>query len=200
MTPGLAAAHAPADVGTVAETLRAITVGVHGRGRRRAGEGAGIIWHEGGLVVTNAHCIHDRRATVRTMTGESLDGKVVAHDARLDLALIDVPGLPGSAPLLGDVETLRTGELLVALGHPFGVHGAIALGVLHTLARDPRSGSARWICADIRLAPGNSGGPLADASGRLVGINTMIVGGLGLAIPVPIVQRFVARVRPAIAA
>jgi serine protease Do len=89
---------------------------------------------------------------------------------------------------------------LIAYGHPLGVRGALALGVLHAVVRDAGSGAARWICADIRLAPGNSGGPLVDAAGRIVGINTMIVGGLGLAIPTSVVQRFVARVRPALAA
>jgi serine protease Do len=102
--------------------------------------------------------------------------------------------------VLADVESLRAGELLLALGHPLGVQGALALGVLHAVARDPRSGDVRWVCADVRLAPGNSGGPLADAAGRVVGINSMIAGGLGLAIPTPVVQRFVARVRPALAA
>jgi serine protease Do len=198
LTIGIAAAER--DLGVVADSLREITVGVHAAGDRRAGEGAGVIWHPDGLVVTNAHCVRHRRLSIRTADGRSLDADVVAHDSRLDLALLETPGLRGRAPVLGDVETLRAGELLLALGHPFGVSGALALGVLHAIARDPRSGGVRWVCADVRLAPGNSGGPLADAAGRVVGINTMIAGGLGLAIPTPVVQRFVARVRPALAA
>jgi serine protease Do len=184
----------------VAEALRGITVGVHVRGNRRAGAGAGVIWHADGLVVTNAHCIRHRTVGIHTPGGQSLAARVVGHDARADLALLEVPELRGVAPQLGDVETLRAGELLIAFGHPLGIDGALALGVLHALARDARTGTTRWVCADIRLAPGNSGGPLADAAGRVVGINTMIVGGLGLAIPTSIVQRFVARVRPALAA
>jgi serine protease Do len=193
-------AAAERELGAVADSLREITVGVHAAGDRRAGEGAGVIWHREGLVVTNAHCVRHRRLSVRTGDGRSLDAAVVAHDPRLDLALLEAPGLRGRAPLLGDIDSLRAGELLVALGHPLGVPGALAIGVLHAVARDPRSGAVRWICADVRLAPGNSGGPLADAAGRVVGINTMIAGGLGLAIPAPVVQRFVARVRPALAA
>jgi serine protease Do len=200
MTPPIRIAAAVHDLGAVADLLREITVGVHTAGDRRSGEGAGVIWHLDGLVVTNAHCVGHRRLSVRTADGRSVDADVVARDQRLDLALLEAPGLRGGAPVLGDVESLRTGELLLALGHPFGVPGALALGVLHTVARDPRSGGARWICADLRLAPGNSGGPLADAAGRVVGINTMIAGGLGLAIPTPVVQQFVARVRPALAA
>lgn len=199
MTPDTGITAAERDLAVVARSLHAITVGLHAPDDR-SGEGAGVIWHRDGLVVTNAHCVRSRRQNVRTADGASLDANVVAHDERLDLALLTAPGLAGHAPQLGDVESLRTGELLLAFGHPLGVPGALALGILHAVARDPRSGDARWICADVRLAPGNSGGPLADAAGRIVGINTMIVGGLGLAIPTSVVQRFVARVRPALAA
>jgi serine protease Do len=200
MTPIIGIAAAERDLANVVDSLREITVGVHVAGDRRSGEGAGVIWHPDGLVVTNAHCVRHRRLSIRMGDGRSLDADVVAHDPRLDLALLEAPGLRGRAPILGDVESLRTGELLLALGHPLGVSGALALGVLHAVARDQRSGGVRWICADVRLAPGNSGGPLTDAAGRVVGINTMIAGGLGLAIPTPVVQRFVARVRPALAA
>jgi serine protease Do len=200
MIPGVGLAMAQRDLAAVADSLRAVTVGVSARGDRRGGEGAGVIWHPEGLVVTNAHCVRDRQLSVRTTDGRSLDAHVIAHDLRLDLALLTAPGLGGQAPEPGDAESLRPGELLLAFGHPLGVRGALAVGVLHAVARDPRSGTPRWICADVRLAPGNSGGPLADAAGRVVGINTMIAAGLGLAIPMPIVQRFVARVRPALAA
>jgi serine protease Do len=200
MTPTIGIAAAERDLGVVADSLREITVGVRAGVDWRGGEGAGVIWHPDGLIVTNAHCVRHRRLSVRTADGRSFDANVIAHDGRLDLALLDAPGLRGRAPELGDVESLRTGELLLALGHPLGVSGALTLGVLHAVARDRRSGGARWICADVRLAPGNSGGPLANAAGRVVGINTMIAGGLGLAIPTPVVQRFVARVRPALAA
>jgi serine protease Do len=200
VTPIIGIAAAERDLGVVADSLREITVGVRAGGDRRGGEGAGVIWHPEGLIVTNAHCVRHRRLSVRTADGRSFDADVIAHDGRLDLALLDAPSLRGRAPLLGDVESLRAGELLLALGHPLGVPGALALGILHAVARDPRSGGVRWVCADVRLAPGNSGGPLADAAGRVVGINTMIAGGLGLAIPTPVVQRFVARVRPALAA
>jgi len=197
---GSAALIAQHDLDAVAESLRAITVGIHAPGDRRAGEGAGVIWHRDGLVVTNAHCVRHRQLAVRAPDGRSLDAEVVAHDPRLDLALLTAPALRGPEPELADVESLRPGELLFAFGHPLGVRGALALGVLYAVARDRRSGDARWICADVRLAPGNSGGPLADAAGRVVGVNTMVAGGLGLAIPAPVVQRFVERVRPALAA
>jgi serine protease Do len=200
MTHALGTLTAQPDAAALAESLRGITVGIHVPGGRYLGEGAGVIWHVDGLIVTNAHCVRQRRVAVRDADGRSLDAEVVAHDPRLDLALISAPALRGRAPRLGDVDALRAGELLFAFGHPLGVPSALTLGVLYTVARDTRSGAARWVCADVRLAPGNSGGPLADAAGRVVGINTMVAGGLGLAIPTPVVQRFVERVSRAIAA
>jgi serine protease Do len=114
--------------------------------------------------------------------------------------------LPTAEP--GDPGELRPGALVVALGNPLGWTGALALGVVHGLDRFGGDGRpdrperpdrpdrpvrpVRWIRADIRLAPGNSGGPLADAQCRVVGINTMVVGGLGLAIPASAVARFLA--------
>jgi len=188
------------DLARVADALRRVTGAVRAPGDRRAGEGAGVIWRANGLVVTNAHCVRHRQLAVRAADGRSFDAELIAHDPRLDLALLGVSALDGPAPELGDVDSLRPGELLLAFGHPLGVPEALTLGVLHAVARDRRSGGPRWICADVRLAPGNSGGPLADARGRVVGINTMVAAGLGLAIPAPVVERFVARVRPALAA
>jgi serine protease Do len=85
---------------------------------------------------------------------------------------------------------LRTGELVVALGHPFGLPGALSVGVLHAVPRR----NDRWLQADIRLAPGNSGGPLATVDGMVIGINAMIVRGLGIAVPAAAVAAFAERV------
>ena len=101
------------------------------------------------------------------------------------------PGGLLAAPL-GDAAALRPGELVVALGHPLGVTNAFSLGVVHEVVREP-GGAPRWIAADLRLAPGNSGGPLAGADGRVVGINTLVAGGLGYALPVPLIARFLRR-------
>jgi serine protease Do len=79
-----------------------------------------------------------------------------------------------------DPASLRPGELVVALGHPLGVPNALAMGIVHAPVG---TGRHRFVQADLRLWPGNSGGPLADAQGRVVGINAMVVGGLALAIP-----------------
>ena len=161
----------------------------------RSGEtasGTGIIWGGAGLVVTNAHCIR-RGVTLQVIAGGKWrEARALAYHPHHDLALLAAPSVAGPLLELRDPESLRTGELVFAHGHPLGVRDALAMGVLHAVTRD-RSGSARWIVADVRLAPGNSGGPLVDAEGRLVGINSMVVNGLGVAVPASLVQRFVER-------
>ena len=171
----------------LASTLRRSVVEVRTRG---AGAGSGIIWSANGLIVTNAHVARTEHATVVLWDGRTFDGVVTAHDSRRDLATIAID--PGSTALttaaIGHPTDLRTGDLVVALGHPWGITGAIALGIVHVV--ETRRGAPRWIRADIRLAPGNSGGPLADARGRVVGVNTLIAGGLGVAVPTTTVSRF----------
>ena len=94
---------------------------------------------------------------------------------------------------LRDADSLRVGELVFAHGHPLGMRDSLAMGVLTGVARHPRTHAPRFVVADVRLAPGNSGGPLVDADGRLVGINSMVVNGLGVAVPAHAVEHFVNR-------
>jgi len=172
---------------TLATTLRRSVVEVRTRG---AGAGSGIIWSADGLIVTNAHVARTEHATIVLWDGRELEGTVTAHDPRRDLATIAID--PGSVTLaaaaIGHPTDLRTGDVVIALGHPWGITGAIAFGIVHAV--EARRGAPRWIRADIRLAPGNSGGPLADARGRVVGVNTLIAGGLGVAVPTTTVSRF----------
>ena len=176
----------------LASTLRQSVVEVRTRG---TGAGSGIIWSADGLIVTNAHVARTEHATIVLWDGRELDGVVTAHDPRRDLATIAID--PGSVPLVaatvGHPTDLRTGNVVVALGHPWGITGSIALGVVHAV--ETRRGAPRWIRADIRLAPGNSGGPLTDARGRVVGVNTLIAGGLGVAVPTTTVSRFLEQVQ-----
>jgi serine protease Do len=180
---------ATSNLNGLAEALQQAVVEV------RSGEtasGTGIIWGGAGLVVTNAHCIR-RGASVQVIAGGKWrEARALAYHPHHDLALLAAPSVTGPLLELRDPESLRTGELVFAHGHPLGVTDALAMGVLHAVTRD-KSGSARWIVADVRLAPGNSGGPLVDAEGRLVGINSMVVNGLGVAVPASLVQRFVER-------
>jgi serine protease Do len=180
---------ASSNLNGLAETLQQAVVEVRSG---EAASGTGIIWGGAGLVVTNAHCIR-RGASLQVIAGGKWrEAHALAYHPHHDLALLAAPSVSGPLLELRDPDSLRTGELVFAHGHPLGIKDALAMGVLHAVTRD-KSGSARWIVADVRLAPGNSGGPLVDAEGRLVGINSMVVNGLGVAVPSSMVQRFVER-------
>ena len=167
-----------------AEHVRAYTVQVEGRGR---GAGSGVIWNTDGVVVTNAHVVRRSGARIALSDGRRLDATLAARDPQLDLALLTTGARDLPPATIGDSSSLRVGELVLAVGSPYGQPGTVTVGIVH--AGETR----RWIQSDLRLAPGNSGGPMADAQGRVIGINTMVVNRLALAIPSNIVSRFVAR-------
>jgi serine protease Do len=174
----------------LAERLKNIVVEIRSGG---SGSGAGIVWGSSGLVVTNAHCLPQGDVADVHAAGRWHSARAIAYHRRHDLALLATGSITGPLLECRDAESLRAGELLFAFGHPLGVRDALAMGVLHGVARDARTRQPRWIVADLRLAPGNSGGPLVDAEGRLVGINAMVVNGLGVAVPADVVARFVER-------
>lgn len=177
------------DLAALSARLCAATVSVHvgSRGRVR-GSGSGVIWRPDGWIITNAHVALGRRATVELTDGRTLAARLMARDEERDLALLEVDAGHLPAPLIRSAEALRVGELAVAVGSPFGMTGSMAVGIVHAIGRD--GDGVRWIGADLSLMPGNSGGPLADAAGRLIGINTMVARGLGIAIAVDRVAHF----------
>ncbi len=170
--------------------LRRGTVQVHASGARA---GSGVIWGAGGLIVTNAHVARPP-ARVILPDGRAMRGRMLAWDRECDLAVITIETEDLPPVVVGDSDRLRVGELVVAVGHPLGRPAAVTAGVIHTIP--PRGSSRGFIRADLRLAPGNSGGPLADARGSVVGINTLIADGLACAVPSRAVERFLATVRP----
>ncbi len=172
------------DLSEVAEKVRRSTVQVEGAGR---GGGSGVIWRPGGIVVTNAHVARRASGRVRLADGRVVQATVRARDPQLDLALLQADARDLPAAPVADSDALRVGALVLAVGSPYGHAGAVTVGIVHAGA------ARRWIQADLRLAPGNSGGPLADAEGRVIGINTMVAHGVALAIPSNIVERFVER-------
>ncbi len=176
-----------ANLAEVAGALRRSTVKVR---EGRQGLGSGVIWNANGLIVTNAHVVQNRSVSVETSDGRELPATVKARDPQRDLAALEVDARDLPPATTGHPGRLRVGELVVALGNPLGITGAAATGVVHALGAVDGLEYQSWIQADIRLAPGNSGGPLADARGRVVGINSMIVRGLGLAVPADSVERF----------
>jgi len=204
-------------VASVAERVRSSVVQVRaGRG----GMGSGVILQVGGpdvqgesttTIITNAHVVgaaRDGNLTIRLDDGREVAATVNAVEPGRDLASLRIKASNIQPLEVGDSSQLRVGELVLAVGNPFGQLGAVTVGVISARAGvdpdvdvepadAPGQRRGRWdvprlglIHADIRLYPGNSGGPLTDAAGRVVGINAMIGGGLAFAIPSRVVRQF----------
>jgi len=188
------------ELATVVDELRAVTVQVWAdaqHGTDAAASGAGVLWdpqgsNGRGLVITNAHVVRGAQATVGLGDGAVLPARVVARDRKRDLAALEFESSSAMFAQLRKVP-LQVGELVIAVGHPGGLVGVAALGIVH-VAEDGRDDRRpRWIRADLRLAPGFSGGPLADMSGKVIGINAMVHGSLALAVPVTTVESWLRR-------
>jgi serine protease Do len=176
----------PIDIAALADGLRRVTVEV------TDGDdllGSGILWPTG-CVVTNAHVVRRPEVDLRLCDGRRLRARMVARDGDADLALLDARGAGLPAATVAEPGAARVGSFVVAIGHPLGVRGALSTGIVCAVGPIDRGGRS-WIQADLRLAPGNSGGPLADAAGRIVGVNSRVAGPLALAVPMDQVTAFV---------
>lgn len=169
------------ELAAVAEKLRRSTVQVRSD---RLSAGSGVIWNSDGLIITNAHVAPKERASVELNDGRVLEAVVTTKDSQWDLAALQVEATDLPAATIGNSDTLRVGELVMAVGNPLGVVGALTTGIIHATS------SQKWVMADVRLLPGNSGGLLANTQGQVIGINTMIADGLALAVPSKVVERF----------
>lgn len=182
----------------VAERLRPSVASLKVNGARSSGSGSAVAMSADGLLVTSAHVVRDSRGGEAIFVdGTEATFDVVGADPLSDLAVVrlrrDVPITPAQ---LGDADGLRVGQLVVAIGNPLGFGGSVSAGVISALGRTINAGDGRQsrivedvIQTDAALHPGNSGGALADATGKVVGINTAVIGpgigqGLGLAVPV----------------
>ena len=159
----------------------------------RNGHGAGTIWHEDGLILTNAHVVQRQQPQVTLWDGRSFTTQLLACDDKRDLAALSIPADNLPTIDLGNSKRLQVGQWAIAAGHPWGVKGAVSAGAV--IAMDVPLELPRYpgelIQIGLQLRPGHSGGPLVDGNGRLLGINTMIAGPqVGLAIPVHIVADF----------
>lgn len=159
------------------------------------GAGAGTIWHTDGLIITNAHVVgHHSKVQVTLPNGKVMDGEVVARAKEDDIAAVVITANNLKTIQPGDSKALRPGAWVYAIGHPWGVKGAVTGGVVIGMGAElPDMGHTGrdWLAVDCHMRPGHSGGPLVDVYGRLVGINTMITGpNVGFAVPSHVVKAF----------
>ena len=188
---------------TVAETLGPAVVNLktaNGEsGRRAGGSGSGFLFTPDGFLLTNHHVVgHSNRLRIRLKDGREVSGRVVGADPWTDVAVVqaDASGLPHA--VLGASGDLRVGQLVVAIGSPYGFDATVTAGVISALGRTLRSITGHLvdnvIQTDAALNPGNSGGPLLDSRGQVIGINTAIIPsaqGICFAIPIDMAKRIV---------
>jgi S1-C subfamily serine protease len=163
-------------------------------GRMPAGAGSGVVLTHDGFILTSAHVVSgiDGGGRAAFTDGRELRFGIVGRDPLSDLAIVRVEDGDLSPAQLGDADELRVGQLVVAIGNPHGLEGSVTAGVVSALGRALPAQSGRRariidnvIQTDAALNPGNSGGALADAAGRVIGVNTAVAGiGLGLAVPI----------------
>jgi serine protease Do len=159
----------------------------------RRGAGAGIIWHSDGLIITNAHVIRHNNTRVALADGRKFEARLLARDEKMDLAALSIQAENLPAIDLGNSDDVKPGQFVLALGHPWGIKSAATCGIIMGYQGEHFrvSFAQNFLPVNLPLRPGNSGGPLVDMEGRLLGINSIMTGpDAGLSIPVNSARSF----------
>jgi serine protease Do len=162
---------------------------------RSGGSGSGVVVRRDGIILTNAHVVGGvRTVQVGLADGRRIDGAVLGRDASLDVAIVRVNTRDLPTARVGDSDAIEAGQTAIAIGNPLGLERTVTTGVVSAVNRSPRGLALDGLIqTDAAISPGNSGGPLLDSRGQVIGINTAVIRapgaeGLGFAIPINLAQ------------